>query len=56
MRTIAECCRFDENNTELSISLIDQRFLIGDSDLYDLLGGAAAEVFPDQPRQPDPVI
>jgi [protein-PII] uridylyltransferase len=45
VRTIAECCHFDENNVELSISLIDQRFLIGDSDLYELLGARLPKFF-----------
>ena len=29
VRTVAECTRFDETNIELSISLLDARFLIG---------------------------
>ena len=37
VRTVAECCQFDQTNVELSISLIDQRFVIGDHDLYDTL-------------------
>lgn len=37
VRTVAECCTFDENNVELTISLIDQRFLIGDHALYEQL-------------------
>jgi [protein-PII] uridylyltransferase len=45
VRTIAECCRLDESNTELSISLIDQRFLIGDNDLYELLGARLPKFF-----------
>ncbi|HYP05025.1 MAG TPA: HD domain-containing protein [Bryobacteraceae bacterium] len=35
VRSIAECCQFDQNNVELSVSLLDERFLIGDHDLYD---------------------
>ena len=46
VRTIAECCRFDENNIELSISLLDQRFLIGDSDLFEQLADRCRKFFP----------
>ncbi len=35
VRTIAECCRFNEQNPELHISLLDPRFLSGDARLYD---------------------
>lgn len=35
VRTAAECCEFSEWNVELSISLLDQRFLAGDRDLYE---------------------
>lgn len=35
VRTSAECCRLDPGNVELSVSLLDQRFLIGDSALFD---------------------
>ncbi len=33
-RTVAECERFDPNNTEFTISLLDCRYLAGDSDLF----------------------
>ncbi len=33
-RTLAECDRFDANNTEFTISLLDCRFLEGDHELY----------------------
>ncbi|MGA8867548.1 MAG: [protein-PII] uridylyltransferase [Candidatus Sulfotelmatobacter sp.] len=33
-RTLAECDRFDPNNTEFTISLLDCRFLQGDQDLF----------------------
>ena len=36
-RTLAECDRFDPNNTEFTISLLDCRFLLGDRQLYDRL-------------------
>jgi [protein-PII] uridylyltransferase len=33
-RTLSECDRFDPNNTEFTISLLDCRFLAGDRDLF----------------------
>ncbi len=33
-RTVAECERFDPNNTEFTISLLDCRYLAGDRDLF----------------------
>jgi len=33
-RTLAECDRFDPNNTEFTISLLDCRFLLGDKELF----------------------
>jgi [protein-PII] uridylyltransferase len=33
-RTLAECDRFDPNNTEFTISLLDCRFLSGDKELF----------------------
>lgn len=38
-RTLAECDRFDPNNTEFTISLLDSRFLMGDRDLFLRLRG-----------------
>src|SRR3954462_7112548 len=37
VRTVADCTKFDEHNIELSISLLDARFLIGESGLYEQL-------------------
>ena len=37
VHTPAECCQVDDRNIELSISLLDQRFLAGDSGLYGKL-------------------
>lgn len=37
VRTVAECCRLNEQNTELHISLLDIRFVAGDSALFDNL-------------------
>ncbi len=34
VRTPAECCEVHEGNTELNVSLLDQRFLTGDRVLY----------------------
>lgn len=34
VRTVEECCELHEQNVELNVSLIDQRFLFGDADLY----------------------
>src|SRR5580658_2707550 len=33
-RTLAECDRYDPNNTEFTISLLDCRYLAGDHDLF----------------------
>ncbi len=33
-RTLAECDRYDTNNTEFTISLLDCRYLTGDRDLF----------------------
>src|SRR5579862_2965857 len=34
LRTLAECDRYDPNNTEFTISLLDCRYLAGDRDLF----------------------
>jgi [protein-PII] uridylyltransferase len=34
VRTVAECCELHDNNIELNISLLDQRYLAGDRTLY----------------------
>ncbi len=36
-RTLAECERFDPNNVEFAISLLDCRYLVGDQDLFTRL-------------------
>ncbi|HXM68426.1 MAG TPA: [protein-PII] uridylyltransferase [Candidatus Acidoferrum sp.] len=36
-RTLAECDRFDPNNTEFTISLLDCRYLAGDRELFSKL-------------------
>ncbi|HYO82083.1 MAG TPA: hypothetical protein VES20_11820 [Bryobacteraceae bacterium] len=45
VRTVAECCRFDALNVELSVSLVDRRFLIGDSSLYETLNEKVRRYF-----------
>jgi [protein-PII] uridylyltransferase len=37
VRTVSECCQLDSSNVELSMSLLDERFLVGDRALYDQL-------------------
>jgi [protein-PII] uridylyltransferase len=37
VRTVAECCEIHEGNLELTISLLDHRFLAGDRQRYELL-------------------
>jgi [protein-PII] uridylyltransferase len=37
VRTAAECCRINEQNTELHVSLLDLRFLSGNSQLFGIL-------------------
>ena len=37
VRTVDECCRFEENNPHLSISLLDVRLLYGDPGLFATL-------------------
>ncbi len=36
-RTLADCARFDQNNAEFTLSLLDSRYLAGDSDLFERL-------------------
>ncbi|HSW49043.1 MAG TPA: HD domain-containing protein, partial [Bryobacteraceae bacterium] len=45
VHTPAECCQVDDRNIELSISLLDQRFLAGDAELYAKLVGALPRFF-----------
>ena len=40
-RTLAECGRFDQNNLEFTLSLLDCRFLAGDQTLFERLHGKA---------------
>lgn len=36
-RTLADCARFDQDNVEFTLSLLDSRFLAGDSSLFERL-------------------
>ncbi len=43
VRTVAECCRLQEGNTELHVSLLDLRFLCGSEQIFgDLSEGLSA--------------
>ncbi len=48
VRTVAECCELDQKNVELSVSLLDQRFLIGDRRLYGQLSIRLPKFFRSQ--------
>lgn len=45
VRTLGDCCSLDDRNIELSISLLDQRFLAGDQQLYAELSAALPRFF-----------
>lgn len=45
VRTVAECAAVDEGNLELTISLLDHRFLTGDEALYQQLAQALGDLF-----------
>ncbi|MEP6539706.1 MAG: hypothetical protein ABJF23_30525, partial [Bryobacteraceae bacterium] len=51
VRTVSECCELDQKNVELSISLIDQRFLIGDEAIYGQLSARLTKFFRTQRNQ-----
>ncbi len=48
VHTPAECCEFQERNIELSVSLLDQRYLAGDRGLYAKLSLGLARFFHGQ--------
>ena len=48
VRTIAECCELDQKNVELSVSLLDQRFLTGDQAHYAQLSARLPKFFRSQ--------
>jgi [protein-PII] uridylyltransferase len=45
VHTVEECLSVDANNVELTVSLLDQRFLAGDRDLYRKLEGPLDSFF-----------
>jgi len=45
VRPLAECCRFNDQNIELHISLLDLRFLTGDHVLFDKLQPRIADFY-----------
>ncbi len=51
VRTISECCELDQKNVELSVSLLDQRFLAGDQALYAQLAARLPKFFRVQRNQ-----
>ncbi len=50
VRTVAECAEIHDNNIELSISLLDRRFLAGSNDLLAKLEGKLPEFLERQGR------
>ncbi|MBV9264649.1 MAG: HD domain-containing protein [Acidobacteriaceae bacterium] len=48
VRTISECCRLNDQNTELHISLLDSRFVAGDSSLFVSLSTKLPEFYARQ--------
>ena len=45
VHTVAECCRINEKNIELHVSLLDVRFLCGDHQVYELLGSKLPDFY-----------
>ena len=50
-RTLAECQRFSEDNAEFTLSLMDHRFLAGDSGLYAKLAAQTVPKLLDRDRK-----
>ena len=48
VRTVGECCKLQEQNIELHISLLDCRFVCGARQPFDLLGKTLPEFFQKQ--------
>lgn len=48
VRTIQECCELHDQNIELNVSLLDQRFLAGDGQLYGRLDPKLTKFFETQ--------
>jgi [protein-PII] uridylyltransferase len=49
-RKLSECEKFDPENTEFALALLDQRFLCGDEDLYNRLGSNVLPKFFERER------
>jgi [protein-PII] uridylyltransferase len=45
VRTVIECCEVHDQNVELNVALLDQRFLCGDNELYDRLEPKLAKFY-----------
>ncbi len=45
VRTVAECCRLQDENVELHISLLDLRFLCGDHELFRALSERLPDIY-----------
>ncbi|MGH9582800.1 MAG: ACT domain-containing protein, partial [Bryobacteraceae bacterium] len=51
VRTVEECCRLNEQNIELHVSLLDLRFLCGERELFDRTERALGEFYAHQGRR-----
>jgi [protein-PII] uridylyltransferase len=51
VRTVEECCRLNEQNIELHISLLDFRYIFGDRSLFDRAQLAVADFYAHQGRR-----
>ncbi|MGH6680743.1 MAG: hypothetical protein ACREDL_17855, partial [Bradyrhizobium sp.] len=51
VRTIEECCRLNEQNVELHISLLDLRFLCGEREIFDRTERLLAGFYAHQGRR-----
>jgi [protein-PII] uridylyltransferase len=50
VHTVSECCELYEHNVELSISLLDRRFLCGERDVFEQLESEIPQFFRVQSR------
>lgn len=51
VHTVEECCQIDASNVELTISLLTQRYLLGNRSLYELLAARLPEFIRSQRRR-----
>ena len=51
VRTVQECCQFNEQNIELHISLLDLRFLTGELDLFQRLQHSLTDFYSHQGKR-----